>query len=48
MFKNMIVINFDGWNVGLKSSVSSWLEFDKGIDAYEMATHWENWINEET
>lgn len=41
----MIIINFDGWNVGFFDGFSStWLEFETMFDAIEVAGHWNYWI----
>jgi len=41
----MLIINFDGWNVGTKKEFNeTWLEFDSKEDAMDIARHWQNWI----
>lgn len=43
-----IIIDYDGFNVGLKSHfVETFLVFDSLEDALEIANHYANWIKGE-
>lgn len=44
----MMIINFDGWNVGVKGDFHrTWLEFENLGLACSIAEHYERWMNGE-
>ena len=47
--ENFLIIDFDGWNVGLKGSFpTTYLEFDSLADAKAIAILWDDFINSQS